>query len=245
VTTDVAIVTGASRGIGRAIAIELASQGIAVAVNSAASADKAEDVVAVIEASGGTARAVRADVSDAASVEEMFREVSESLGPVTVLVNNAGITDDGLILRMDEDQWDRVITTNLTSVYLCTKQALRSMIRAKRGRIVNISSVSGVSGNPGQANYAASKAGVIGFTKSVAKEVGSRGITVNAVAPGFINTEMTDALGDAVTERAVGQITLGRLGRPEEVASVVGYLVSDGASYITGQAIVVDGGLAL
>jgi 3-oxoacyl-[acyl-carrier protein] reductase len=245
VTTDVAIVTGASRGIGRAIAIELASQGIAVAVNYATSADKAEDVVAVIEASGGTARAVKADVSDAASVEEMFREVSESLGPVTVLVNNAGITDDGLVLRMDEDQWDRVIQTNLTSVYLCTKQALRSMIRAKRGRIVNISSVSGVSGNPGQANYAASKAGVIGFTKSVAKEVGSRGITVNAVAPGFINTEMTDALGDAVTERAVGQITLGRLGRPEEVASVVGYLVSDGASYITGQAIVVDGGLAL
>lgn len=244
-TTDVAIVTGASRGIGRAIAIELASRGIAVAVNYATSADKAEDVVAVIEASGGTAMAVRADVSNAASVEEMFRDVSESLGPVTVLVNNAGITDDGLILRMDEDQWDRVIQTNLTSVYLCTKQALRSMIRAKRGRIVNISSVSGVSGNPGQANYAASKAGVIGFTKSVAKEVGSRGITVNAVAPGFINTEMTDALGDAVTERAVGQITLGRLGRPEEVASVVGYLVSDGASYITGQAIVVDGGLAL
>lgn len=244
-TSDVAIVTGASRGIGRAIAIELASQGIAVAVNYSTSAAKAVDVVSVIEDSGGTARAVRADVSDAASVEEMFRSVSESLGPVTVLVNNAGITDDGLILRMDEDQWDRVIRTNLTSVFLCTKHALRSMIRAKRGRIVNISSVSGVSGNPGQANYAASKAGVIGFTKSVAKEVGSRGITVNAVAPGFINTEMTDALGEAVTERAVGQITLGRLGTPEEVASVVGYLVSDGASYITGQAIVVDGGLAL
>lgn len=244
-TSDVAIVTGASRGIGRAIAIELASRGIAVAVNYAANADKAGEVVAAIEASGGRALAIKADVSDAASVAEMFSVVGEALGPVTVLVNNAGITDDGLILRMDEEQWDRVIQTNLTSVYLCTKQALRSMIRAKRGRIVNISSVSGVSGNAGQANYAASKAGVIGFTKSVAKEVGSRGITVNAVAPGFINTEMTDALGDAVTERAVGQITLGRLGRPEEVASVVGYLVSDGASYITGQAIVVDGGLAL
>ncbi len=189
--------------------------------------------------------AVAADVSDADAVATMFSTVTESLGPVGVLVNNAGITDDGLILRMDEEQWSRVIGTNLTSVYLCTKAALRSMLRARHGRIINISSVSGVSGNAGQANYAASKAGVIGFTKSVAKEVGSRGITVNAVAPGFIATDMTDALGDDVVGRAVEQISLGRLGRPEEVASVVGYLASDEASYITGQTIVVDGGLAL
>lgn len=242
---QVALVTGASRGIGRAIAIELGSRGMAVAVNYSSSAAKADDVVARIAEAGGTAVAIRADVSDAANVAAMFETIDEVLGPVTVLVNNAGITDDGLILRMDEAQWQRVISTNLTSVYLCTKIALRSMIRAKHGRIINISSVSGIAGNAGQANYAASKAGVIGFTKSIAKEVGSRGITVNAVAPGFIQTEMTDALGEAVTGRATDQISLGRLGTPEEVASLVGYLASDGASYITGQAIVVDGGLAL
>jgi len=162
-----------------------------------------------------------------------------------VLVNNAGITDDGLLLRMGIDQWDAVIATNLRSVYLCTKAALKPMIRAKAGRIISISSVSGVSGNPGQSNYAASKAGIIGFTQSIAKEVGSRSITVNAIAPGFIATDMTDALGDAVAEGVVQQISLGRLGRPEEVASVVRYLASDGASYITGQTLVVDGGLAL
>jgi 3-oxoacyl-[acyl-carrier protein] reductase len=242
---DVALVTGGSRGIGRAIALELAGRGHPVAVNYTSNADKAKQVVDDIVAAGGTAIAVAADVSDADAVATMFSTVTESLGPVGVLVNNAGITDDGLILRMDEEQWSRVIGTNLTSVYLCTKAALRSMLRARHGRIINISSVSGVSGNAGQANYAASKAGVIGFTKSVAKEVGSRGITVNAVAPGFIATDMTDALGDDVVGRAVEQISLGRLGRPEEVASVVGYLASDEASYITGQTIVVDGGLAL
>ena len=162
-----------------------------------------------------------------------------------MLVNNAGITDDGLMLRMGPEQWDRVITTNLTSVFLCTRAALRPMVRARSGRIITISSVSGLSGNPGQANYAAAKAGIIGLTKSVAKEVGSRGITVNAVAPGFIATDMTDDLGTSVTDRAREQISLGRLGLPEEVASVVGYLASEGASYITGQTIVVDGGLAL
>jgi 3-oxoacyl-[acyl-carrier protein] reductase len=241
----VALVTGGSRGIGRAIALELARRGHSVAVNYASNAARADEVVADIVAAGGTAVAVRADVSQPDSVTTMFTAVGESLGPVEVLVNNAGITDDGLILRMDEDQWNRVITTNLTSVYLCTKAALRSMLRARHGRIINISSVSGVSGNAGQANYAASKAGVIGFTKSIAKEVGSRGITVNAVAPGFIATDMTEALGEDVMGRAVEQISLGRLGRPEEVASVVGYLASDEASYITGQTIVVDGGLAL
>lgn len=244
-TDRVALVTGASRGIGRAIAIELARDGYSVCINFAASATKADEVVAEIVASGGAAIAVKADVGNPDDVAAMFTRVEDELGPVTVLVNNAGITDDGLLLRMGIEQWDRVITTNLRSAYLCTKAALRGMIRAKTGRIINISSVSGVSGNPGQANYAASKAGVIGFTKSIAKEVGSRGITVNAVAPGFIATDMTDALGDAVTDAAAQQISLGRLGTPEEVASVVGYLASDGASYITGQTIVVDGGLAL
>jgi 3-oxoacyl-[acyl-carrier protein] reductase len=162
-----------------------------------------------------------------------------------VLVNNAGITSDGLTLRMGLDQWTDVLRTNLTGVYLCTKAALRPMLKARHGRIVTISSVSGIAGNPGQANYAASKAGVIGFTKSVAKEVGSRGITANVVAPGFIATDMTEDLGAEVTDRAVDQISLGRLGTPQEVASVVGYLASDDASYITGQTIVVDGGLAL
>lgn len=243
--TRVALVTGASRGIGKAIALRLASDGFAVGVNYASNSVKADEVVAQIQATGGKAVAVQADVGDEEAVRSMFEIVTEQLGPVTVLVNNAGITDDGLLLRMSVDQWDRVITTNLRSVYLCTKAALRSMIRAKGGRVINISSVSGVSGNPGQANYAASKAGVIGFTKSTAKEVGSRGITVNAVAPGFITTDMTDALGDEVTGAAAAQISLGRLGSPEEVASVVGYLASDEASYITGQTIVVDGGLAL
>lgn len=242
---SVALVTGASRGIGRAVALQLAADGCAVAVNFSSNQEKADEVVAEITSSGGSAVAVRADVGDEDAVRAMFAEVEDALGKVTVLVNNAGITDDGLILRMGSEQWDRVITTNLRSVFLCSKAALRGMIRAKTGRIVNISSVSGVSGNPGQANYAASKAGVIGFTKSLAKEVGSRSITVNAVAPGFIATDMTDALGDEVTGRAAEQISLGRLGTPEEVASVVGYLASDGASYITGQAIVVDGGLAL
>ncbi len=243
--SGVALVTGGSRGIGRAIALELAASGHAVAVNYGSNAAAAADVVAEIEAAGGTAISVGADVGDEAAVATMVETVTEQLGAVSVLVNNAGITDDGLMLRMGSDQWDRVIATNLRSVYLCTKAVLKGMIRAKGGRIINISSVSGVSGNPGQANYAASKAGIIGFTKSMAKEVGSRGITVNAVAPGFIATDMTEALGDAVTERAAEQISLGRLGRPEEVASVVGYLASDDASYITGQTIVVDGGLAL
>ena len=242
--TSVALVTGASRGIGRAIALQLAEDGYAVAVNYASNQEKAAKVVDEITSAGGTAVAVRADVGDEEAVRAMFAEVEEALGQVAVLVNNAGITDDGLMLRMGSEQWDRVITTNLRSVFLCSRTALRGMIRARTGRIINISSVSGVAGNPGQANYAASKAGVIGFTKSLAKEVGSRSITVNAVAPGFIATDMTDALGDEVTGRVEEQISLGRLGTPEEVASVVGYLASDGASYITGQAIVVDGGLA-
>ncbi len=243
--SSVALVTGASRGIGRAIALHLAADGFAVAVNYASNSDMAGAVASEIVGTGGTALAVQADVSDADAVAEMFALISNELGPVEVLVNNAGITDDGLLLRMSPDQWDNVVNTNLRSVFLCTKAALRGMLRAKSGRIINISSVSGISGNPGQGNYAAAKAGIIGFTKSIAKEVGSRGITVNAIAPGFIRTDMTEALGEAATDAASQQIALGRLGLPEEVASAVGYLASEGASYITGQTIVVDGGLAL
>ena len=241
----VALVTGSSRGIGAAIARSLADAGYSVAVNYARSADLAEAVVSDIAMSGGTAMAVQADVSDAGAVSGMFAAVTDELGPATVLVNNAGITDDGLLLRMGTDQWDHVLSTNLRSVYLCTKAALKPMLRARSGRIISVSSISGIAGNPGQSNYSASKAGVIGFTKSIAKEVGSRGITVNAVAPGFIATDMTDALGEAVTEGVAQQISLGRLGQPEEVASVIRYLASEDASYITGQTIVVDGGLAL
>ena len=243
--SGVALVTGASRGIGAAIARTLADVGYGVAVNYARSADLAESIAAEIVSSGGSAVAVQADVSDADAVDEMFAKVTAELGPVTVLVNNAGITEDGLLLRMSADQWDRVLATNLRSVYLCTKAALKPMLRARSGRIISVSSISGIAGNPGQSNYSASKAGVIGFTKSIAKEVGSRGITVNAVAPGFIATDMTEALGETVTEAVTTQISLGRLGQPEEVASVVRYLASEDASYITGQTIVVDGGLAL
>ena len=233
---DVALVTGASRGIGRAIALHLAADGFAVVVNYSSSSSKAEEVVSEIRAAGGSALAIQADVSAPDEVTNLFNTAAEELG---------GITDDGLVLRMSPDQWDRVVETNLRSVFLCTKASLRSMLRAKKGRIINISSVSGISGNPGQGNYAAAKAGIIGFTKSIAKEVGSRGITVNAVAPGFIQTDMTEALGETVTGAVSEQVALGRLGLPEEVASTVGYLASDGASYITGQTIVVDGGLAL
>jgi 3-oxoacyl-[acyl-carrier protein] reductase len=241
----VALVTGGSRGIGRAVAEHLAGRGDAVAVNYAKNQDAADEVVAAIEGLGGTAMSVQADVGDADSVTAMLEKVTSGLGPVAILVNNAGITRDGLLLRMGTDQWDDVIETNLRSVYLCTRAALRPMLRARWGRVVSLSSVSGISGNPGQANYAASKAAVIGFTRSVAREVGSRGITVNAVAPGFIKTDMTEALGDGVAEAAVDRIASGRLGRPQEVASAVGYLASDEAAYITGQTLVVDGGLAL
>lgn len=241
----VALVTGASRGIGKAIALRLAADGHDVGVNYAANAEAADRVVDEILAGGGTAIAVRADVGDSAAVADMFETVEDTLGRVEVLVNNAGITRDGLLLRMGPDDWNSVIETNLTSVYLCTRAAMRSMVRARWGRVISVSSISGISGNPGQANYAASKAGIIGFSKSIAREVGSRGITVNVVAPGFIETDMTEGLGEETARLVAEQAALGRLGRPKEVAAAVGYLASDDAAYVTGQTLVVDGGLAL
>ncbi len=241
----VALVTGGSRGIGRAIAICLAAAGHDVAVNYAHNAAAAADVVAAIESDGGRAIAVCGDVGVAADVEAVFAEVADRLGPVDVLVNNAGITRDDLLLRMKPEAWAEVIATNLTSNFLCSKAALRGMLRNRWGRIISVGSVSGIYGNPGQTNYAATKAGVIGFAKSLAKEVGSRNITVNVVAPGFITTELTAELGPDAADTIQERIALGRLGRPEEIASAVGYLASDEASYITGQTIVVDGGMSL
>ncbi len=241
----VALVTGGSRGIGRAIAVELARTGHRVAINYARRPDAAEATAGLVTEAGGTAITIQADVGDDDDVAAMVETVITELGPVEVLVNNAGITRDGLLLRMSSADWDDVMSTNLRSLYLCSKSVLRAMVRARWGRIISIGSVSGIAGNPGQTNYAATKAGVIGFTKSLAKEVGSRGITVNAVAPGFVETELTAELGEETAAAAVNSIALGRLGRPAEVASLVGYLASDAAAYITGQAIVVDGGLAL
>ena len=243
--SHIALVTGGSRGIGRAIAMRLAWDGNAVAVNYTSNSAAAEEVVAAITDAGGEAISVAADVGDPDAVAAMFSDVEEVLGRVEILVNNAGITRDDLLLRMDLEAWDTVIRTNLRSVFLTSKAVLRGMLRNKWGRIVNISSVSGIAGNPGQANYAASKAGVIGMSKSLAKEIGSRGITVNVVAPGFVDTDMTAALGDEVTAAAAKQISVGRLGRPDEIAAAVAFLASDDAAYITGQSIVVDGGLAL
>lgn len=243
--TRVALVTGGSRGIGRAIAQGLAAQGHKVAVNYASRADAAEEVVGVIEAAGGEAIAVQADVSSEDAVTAMFSEIGERLGPVEILVNNAGITRDDLMLRMSSEAFDAVIATNLRSAFLCSKAAVRGMLRGRWGRIISIASVAGISGNPGQANYAASKAGMIGMAKSIAKEVGSRGITSNVVAPGFISTDMTDALAEEARAASLGAITLGRFGEAEEVAAAVAFLASEEAGYITGQVLSVDGGIAI
>ncbi|MEK4406851.1 3-oxoacyl-[acyl-carrier-protein] reductase [Sporosarcina sp. FSL K6-6792] len=240
-----AIVTGASRGIGREIALLLAKEGARVAVNYSGSKDKADDVVKLITESGGEAFAIQADVSDADGVKEMVDKTLEMFGSIDILVNNAGITRDNLLMRMKEDEWDDVININLKGVFLCTKGVTRQMMRQRAGRIVNVASIVGVSGNPGQANYVAAKAGVIGFTKTAAKELASRNINVNAVAPGFITTDMTDALSEEVKNQMLSVIPLGKLGRPEDVARTVLFLLSDDAVYITGQTIHVDGGMVM
>jgi 3-oxoacyl-[acyl-carrier protein] reductase len=241
----VALVTGAGRGIGRAVAEHLGGLGYRVAVNYRTSAAEAEAVAAAIVAGGGEAVAAGADVSDEAAVAALFTTVEQRLGPVEVLVNNAGITRDGLVLRMGAADWDAVLAADLRSAFLCTRAALRAMVRARWGRIISIGSVAGLAGNAGQANYAAAKAGLVGFSKAVAREVGSRGITVNVVAPGFIATDMTAALGEEARETARRAIALGRFGTPQEVAAAVGYLASDPAAYVTGQVMVIDGGMAL
>ena len=241
----VALVTGASRGIGRAIALKLASEGAKVAINYAGNTAKAEAVKAEIEAAGGEAMLVQADVSDAAQVDAMVKTVAEAFGTIDILVNNAGITRDGLLMRMKEEDFDAVLNTNLKGVFHCTKAVSRLMMKKRYGRIVNMASVVGLMGNAGQTNYAAAKAGVMGFSKSAARELASRGITVNTVAPGCINTDMTAVLPDKVKEGMLQSIPLQRIGEPEDVATAVLFLASDLAAYITGQNVDVDGGMVM
>lgn len=240
-----ALVTGASRGIGRAIALELAKAGAKVAVNYAGSEKKAQEVVDQIRQSGGEAFKIQANVASSDEVTGMVKEVVKQFGSLDILVNNAGITRDNLLMRMKEEEFDQVIDTNLKGVFLCTKAVTRQMMRQKSGRIINIASIVGVAGNPGQANYVAAKAGVIGLTKTTARELASRNILVNAVAPGFITTDMTDQLPEEAKEEMLAQIPLNRLGKPEDVASVVRFLASDDAGYMTGQTLHVDGGMVM
>ncbi|PZG80480.1 3-oxoacyl-[acyl-carrier-protein] reductase [Staphylococcus aureus] len=241
--TKSALVTGASRGIGRSIALQLAEEGYNVAVNYAGSKEKAEAVVEEIKAKGVDSFAIQANVADADDVKAMIKEVVSQFGSLDVLVNNAGITRDKLLMRMKEQEWDDVIDTNLKGVFNCIQKATPQMLRQRSGAIINLSSVVGAVGNPGQANYVATKAGVIGLTKSAARELASRGITVNAVAPGFIVSDMTDALSDELKEQMLTQIPLARFGQDTDIANTVAFLASDKAKYITGQTIHVNGGM--
>ncbi|WP_066175135.1 3-oxoacyl-[acyl-carrier-protein] reductase [Bacillus marinisedimentorum] len=239
------LVTGGSRGIGRAIALMLAEQGAKVAVNYAGNEEKANEVADEIKSGGGEALAIRADVSSAEEVKQMVKTVIETFGSLDILVNNAGITKDNLLMRMKEEEWDSVIDTNLKGVFNCTKAVTRQMMKQRQGRIINVASVVGIVGNPGQANYVAAKAGVIGLTKTTARELAARNITVNAVAPGFISTDMTDKLPDDVKEEMLKQIPLSRFGSPADIAAVVKFLASEDSAYITGQTLQVDGGMVM
>lgn len=241
----VAVVTGASRGIGRAIALKLASLGAEVVVNYNGSREKAEKVRQEIEDNGGNASIYQCNVSDYEACQNMIQSIIEEYGRIDILINNAGITRDGLLMKMSEADFDQVIDTNLKGAFNTTRFVTRQMLRQKSGRIINMASVVGVTGNAGQVNYAASKAGIIGLTKATAREVASRGITVNAIAPGFIETDMTDVLPDKVKGASVSQIPLGKFGKPEQVAAAAAFLASDDAGYITGQVLNVDGGMVM
>lgn len=241
----VAVVTGASRGIGRAIALKLADEGAKVVVNYSGSQAKAEEVVATIQENGGEAVAVQASVSKTEEVSALMDVAVKTFGSLDILVNNAGITRDNLLMRMKEDEWDDVLDTNLKGVFLCTKAVTRQMMKQRAGRIINISSIVGVAGNAGQANYVAAKAGVIGLTKTTAKELASRNILVNAIAPGFIETEMTEQLPEDIKQGMLTQIPLAKLGQPEDIAKAVAFLASDDANYMTGQTLHIDGGMVM
>ncbi|MFT7820239.1 3-oxoacyl-[acyl-carrier-protein] reductase [Bacillus siamensis] len=240
-----AVVTGASRGIGRAIALDLAKNGCNVVVNYSGSEAKANEVVDEIKSLGRNAIAVKADVSNSEEVQNMMKEAVAEFSSIDILVNNAGITKDNLLMRMKENEWDDVININLKGVFNCTKAVTRQMMKQRSGRIINVSSIVGVSGNPGQANYVAAKAGVIGLTKSSAKELASRNITVNAIAPGFISTDMTDKLSKEVQDEMLKQIPLARFGDPSDISSVVTFLASEGSRYMTGQTLHIDGGMVM
>ena len=241
----VALVTGGGRGIGQAIAVRLAKEGAKLAISYRSNDAAAEDTAELMRRIGAECETFRGDVASAGDVQALMKSVNETFGPVGILVNNAGMRRDNLLLRMKDAEFDEVLATNLKGMYLCTRAVLRGMVRARWGRIVNVSSVVGLVGNAGQANYAASKAGMIGFTKSVAREVADRGITVNAVAPGYVETELTAGLPENIKEQILDQVPMRRFGEPEEIAEVVAFLAGDGAAYVTGQTITVDGGMVM